>query len=248
VVSRSPAPFMNGSTPTAVLVHGAFTDGSSWVRVIAALQAVGVGVAVPALPLRGLASDAGYVASAIERFDCPVILAGHCYGGAVIGAVAARAANVVGLVYVTAFALAEGESCSDVAGRFPDTRFGSSLWPARYRDGAGATAMELYVRPEAFAATLAADLPAAETDVMAVTQRPITVAALDEKAAPAATALPTRYVVATADQAIHPDAQRFMAGRAGAETVEVDASHAVALSRPAAVAEQILNVAVATRA
>ena len=99
----------NGSAPTVLLVHGAFADSSMWACVIAELQAAGIGVIALVNPLRGLASDAAYIASAVDEIDGPVILVGHCYGGAVI--TAARAAgNVVGLVYVAGFALDEGES------------------------------------------------------------------------------------------------------------------------------------------
>ena len=111
--------FISGSTPTVVLVHGAFADASGWGAVIAELQAQGMGVVAPALALRTLAADAATVVGAAERFDGPVILAGHGYGGAVVTVAGASAVNVVGLVYVAGFALAEGESCSDVAARFP---------------------------------------------------------------------------------------------------------------------------------
>ena len=160
----------------------------------------------------------------------------------------ASAVNVVGLVYVAGFALAEGESCSDVAARFPETLFAGSLRPAAYEDENGGMAVELSVRPDAFAAAFAGDLPSAMTDVLAVVQRPVTVAALDAPAPAAAwRALPSRYVVAAADRATHPDAQRFMAARAGALSVELDASDAVALSCPSAVAAELRAAAVASR-
>ena len=240
--------FISGSTPTVVLVHGAFADASGWGAVIAELQAQGMGVVAPALALRTLAADAATVVGAAERFDGPVILAGHGYGGAVVTVAGARAVNVVGLVYVAGFALAEGESCSDVAARFPETLFAGSLRPAAYEDENGGMAVELSVRPDAFAAAFAGDLPSAMTDVLAVVQRPVTVAALDAPAPAAAwRALPSRYVVAAADRATHPDAQRFMAARAGALSVELDASDAVALSCPAAVAAELRAAAVASR-
>ena len=240
--------FIRGSTPTVVLVHGAFADGSAWAGVIAELQAQGIGVVAPALGLRSLAADAANVVVAAERFDGPVVLAGHGYGGAVITVAGARAVNVVALVYVAGFALAEGESCSDVAARFPETLFASSLRPAAYEEEDGGMAVELAVRPDAFASAFAADLPEGTTDVLAVVQRPITVAALDAPAPVAAwRTLPSRYVVAAANRATHPDAQRFMAARAGARTVEVDASDAVAQSCPAAVAGELHAAAVAMR-
>src|SRR5450755_480607 len=106
-MSRS-GTFRNGSTPTVLLVHGAFGDGSMWAAVIAELQDAGIGVMAPANPLRGLASDAAYVASVAAAIDGPVMLAGHGYGGAVVTVAGCAAGNVVGLVYVTGYALDAG--------------------------------------------------------------------------------------------------------------------------------------------
>jgi pimeloyl-ACP methyl ester carboxylesterase len=240
---------MNASTPTVVLLHGAFADASSWGGVIAALQLAGIGVIASAVPLRGLSGDADYVASVAAQFDGPVLLAGHAYGGAVATVAAARAGNVVGLVYVTAFALDEGESSSEVAAGFANTGFAAALRPSTFRTPGGRTAVELSVRADAFRGVLAADLPPATTAVLAAGQRPIAAAALDDKADAAGwRTVPSWYLVASADRAIHPDAQRHMARRAGAGVVEVDGSHLVALSQPAAVAELIRTAALTVRA
>ena len=111
--------FRNGSTPTVLLVHGAFADGSIWAGVIPELQGAGIGVIAVANPLRTLASDAAYVASIAAAIDGPVVLVGHSYGGAVITAAGAAAGNLAGLVYVAAYALEEGESALDICDRFP---------------------------------------------------------------------------------------------------------------------------------
>jgi pimeloyl-ACP methyl ester carboxylesterase len=178
-----------------------------------------------------------------------VVLAGHAYGGAVITVAGAAAPNVVALVYVAGYALDEGESCLDVVARFPASRLHPALRPATYRTGSGRLAVELYLRADAFADVFAADLPLATTSVGALAQRPIAAAALEEPAPAAAwRTLPSWYVVATADRAIHPDAQRFMAGRAGSHATEVDASHAVALSQPDAVGGVIRAAALSPRA
>src|SRR4029453_2620994 len=95
--------FVNGSTPTVLLVHGAFADGSSWSSVIAELQGAGIAVTAPANPLRGIATAAPYLGSVVTELDGPVLLVGHSYGGAVITRIASQADNVVGLVYVAAF-------------------------------------------------------------------------------------------------------------------------------------------------
>ncbi len=229
--------------PTVVLVHGAFADASHWTPVIAELQARGVPVLAPANPLRGLAGDAAYIASCVSQVEGPVLLVGHSYGGAVISVAAAAAANAVGLVYVAAWVLDEGESFADVAAGFPATPLGDALRPSTYPLPDGGTAVELSVAPDLYRTAFAADLPSAAATAAAVSQRPWA-AMFEERAAAAAwKALPSWAVVATADNAIHPDAERHMARRAGAATIEVDASHSIALSRPLAVVELILDAA-----
>jgi pimeloyl-ACP methyl ester carboxylesterase len=236
----------NGSTPTVLLVHGAFEDASSWAGVIAQLQSAGIEVVAPANPLRGLTSDAPYIASVAEEIDGPAMLVGHSYGGAVITVGASWATNVVGLVYVTAFAVDEGESVLDLGARFPDSLLTAALRPALCLDGNGESIVELYIDRDAFPHVFAADLPGSVAAVAAAAQRPIASAALEERASAAAwKRLQCWYVVATADRVIHPDAQRFMA--AAARALEVDASHAVATSQPELVADQIHEAALATR-
>jgi pimeloyl-ACP methyl ester carboxylesterase len=230
------------------LVHGPFTDASSWSAVIGELQKVDIDVIAPAVPLRGLADDAEYIESVAEQFDGPVLLVGHSYGGAVITVVGASAQNIVGLVYVAAFALDIGESVVGTRRRFPDTLLTHALRPAGFRDRNHEPAADLYLKLDAFHATFAADMAAADSAVAGVSQRPIAAAALDEAAHAAGwKTLPAWYLVATADRVIHPETQRFMARRAGANTVEVDASHSVARSQPAAVAELIHTAARASR-
>jgi pimeloyl-ACP methyl ester carboxylesterase len=104
----------DGSRPTVVLVHGAFADASSWNGVVERLQAEGIQVTAPANPLRGISIDSAYIASLIEQIPGPVLAVGHSYGGAVITNAAANADNVVGLVYVAAFAPDEGERLSEI--------------------------------------------------------------------------------------------------------------------------------------
>jgi pimeloyl-ACP methyl ester carboxylesterase len=237
------------STPTAVLLHGAFADASHWSAVIAHLHAAAIDVTAPAVPLRGLAADADYVAGVVEQLDVPVLLVGHDYGGAVATVAGDRAANVVGLVYVAGFALDRGQSSIETGGDFARTPLAAALRPATFRAADGRTAIELYLRPDRFGDVIAADLPARTVAVMAATQRPIAAAALDEQAPAAAwRTVPSWYAVAMADRAIPTEAQRAMARRAGAHIVEIEASHAVALSQPTAVAELIGAAAAATRA
>ncbi|MFE4629992.1 alpha/beta fold hydrolase [Streptomyces mirabilis] len=239
---------MSGNTtPTALLVHGAFADAASWSGVIAELQNHGIPVVAPPNPLRSLASDAAYVASVAAQIDGPVVLVGHSYGGAVI-TVAGTAENVVGLVFVAAYVLEEGESLGELQGRFPDSPLGSSLKQATYPVEGGDPAVEVTIVPEAFPAVFAADVPADVTKVLAVAQRPLAAGAFTETATAAAwKTRPSWALVAAADQAINPEVERFGAKRAGATILEVEgASHAVAVSRPKVVAELIRDAVRAT--
>ncbi|MFF4731432.1 alpha/beta fold hydrolase [Streptomyces mirabilis] len=239
---------MSGNTtPTALLVHGAFADAASWSGVIAELQNHGIPVVAPPNPLRSLASDAAYIASVAAQIDGPVVLVGHSYGGAVI-TVAGTAQNVVGLVFVAAYVLEEGESLGELQGRFPDSPLGSSLQQATYPVEGGDPAVEVTIVPEAFPSVFAADVPADVTKVLAVAQRPLAAGAFTETATAAAwKTKPSWALVAAADQAINPEVERFGAKRAGATILEVEgASHAVAVSRPKVVAELIRDAVRAT--
>jgi pimeloyl-ACP methyl ester carboxylesterase len=229
----------SSSTPTVVLIHGGFADASYWVPVIRELQGSKLPVLAPANPLRGLASDAEYIASVVNQIDGPVLLVGHSYGGAVISVAGAATDNAVGLVYVAAWVLDEGESFGDIYARFGATPLLDAVRPSNYPLPEGGTAVELSIAPEHYQSAFAADLPSDVTEVLAVSQRPFA-AILDDRAQAAAwKTLPTWAVVATEDQAIPPDGERYMATRAGAQPIEVSASHSIALSQPKAVADLI---------
>lgn len=231
--------------PTVVLVHGAFADGASWSGVIRGLQAAGLTAVAPANPLRGIAVDSAYIAAIVNAIPGPVLLVGHSYGGAVITNAAANASNVIGLVYVAAFAPDMGETLQEVGARFPDVPLFGALRPATVPvANTDQTEVELVIDPAAYPGLFAPDLPAAETVLLAATQRPIAAAAFGAPSHAAAwRTLPSWYAVATGDQAIHPDEQRFFAKRAGSVTVEIDASHSVAASRATAIADLILTAA-----
>jgi pimeloyl-ACP methyl ester carboxylesterase len=150
----------NGTNvPTVVLVHGGFADASFWTPVIKELQARGLPVLAPPNPLRGLAFDAEYIASFVNQIDGPVLLVGHSYGGAVISVAGAAADNAVGLVYVAAFILDEGESFGEVFAGFPDTPLLGAVRPGSYPLPDGGTAVELTIAPELYQSAFAADLP-----------------------------------------------------------------------------------------
>jgi pimeloyl-ACP methyl ester carboxylesterase len=224
---------------TVVLVHGAFADASSWNDVVAELQTDGVHVTAPANPLRGIAFDSTYIASVFEQIPGPVLAVGHSYGGAVITNAATGAKNVVGLVYVAAFAPAEGERLGEAEGTSKDSVLNDALVPRQYPN-AGGTATEFAIEPAKFRTAFAADLPEAKTAVMAATQRPVAEAAFSEQSgAPAWKNLPSWAVVATGDTAAGADVVRSMAQRAGAQITEIEGSHVIMISQPHAVADVI---------
>ncbi|MTE13478.1 alpha/beta fold hydrolase [Nocardia aurantiaca] len=228
--------------PTIVLVHGAFADSSSWNGVIARLRAEGYSVLAAANPLRGLDADAAYVASVLDTIEGPIVLAGHSYGGSVITVAAHEMASVKALVYIAAFIPAEGENALELTDKFA----GSTLAPTTVsRPLPGDTAgTELYIRQNEFPAQFAADVPAHVADNMAITQRPVSLAALQQSATAAAwRSIPAYSLVTTDDKNIPLESQRFMSARAAAHTVEIPASHAVSVSNPTAVADLILLAA-----
>ncbi len=235
--------------PTIVLVHGAFADGSSWNGVIERLQHQEYSVVAPANPLRGLAADSAYLASVVDQLDGPVLLVGHSYAGALITNAATDAANVVGLVFVAAFVPDTDERLGDVAATSKDSLLGTAQVQREYPTGpSGETAPEFLVDPARFREVFAADLPAEQAAVLAATQRPVAAAAFSDVSGPPAwKTLPSWAVVATADRAAGSDLVRSMAQRAGAEIVEVDASHVVMVSQPQAVTELILKALHAVR-
>jgi pimeloyl-ACP methyl ester carboxylesterase len=231
------------SRPTVVLVHGAFADGSSWNSVIELLQARGVQVTAPANPLRGIAIDSAYTASLIDQISGPVLAVGHSYGGAVISNAGSAAKNVVGLVYVAAFAPDEGERLGEVASSSKDSVLNSALVPFRYPTGPGTeTATEFAITPARLREVFAADLPVEQAALLAATQRPIAELAFSEpNGRPAWKTLPSWAVVASGDKAAGADLVRSMARRAGAAITEVEGSHVIMISQPQAVADVILT-------
>jgi pimeloyl-ACP methyl ester carboxylesterase len=234
--------------PTVVLVHGAFADASSWNGVIERLQAQGVKVTAPANPLRGISLDSAYIASLFEQTPGPVLAVGHSYGGAVITNAATQAKNVVGLVYVAAFAPDEGELLGAVENDSKDSVLNSALVPLQYPLN-GATATEFAIDPAKVREAFAADLPAEQTALIAATQRPIAEAAFSEPSgAPAWKDLPSWAVVATGDKAAGTDVIRSMAERAGATITELDGTHVIMISKPQAVTDVILTAVEAVAA
>ena len=228
-------------TPTVVLVHGAFADASSWTGVITRLQAENVPVTAPPNPLRGIAFDSAYTASVFEQIDGPVLAVGHSYGGAVITNAAANAKNVVGLVYVAAFAPDEGEMLGAVEAGSKDSVLNSALVPRQYPVNGG-SATEFSIDPPKTREAFAGDLSEDQAALIAAIQRPIAEAAFSEpNGSPAWKHLPSWAVVATGDKAAGADVVRSMAERAGATITEVDGSHVIMISQPQTVTNVILE-------
>ena len=229
------------ASPNIVLVHGAFADGSCWSDVIARLQADGYNVTAPQLPESSLAADVARVRQVLTRQSGPTVLAAHSYGGQVITSLGTDAPNVVGLVYIAAFGLDEGESIGALLGQGPPT-------PAL---------VNLDIDPEGFAripeddflAHFAADIDPVKAKVMYAVQQPLHVLTYDDvMGTPAWKALPSWYLVAEHDEVIPPDAEKQFAQRMGADTIELASGHCAMVSHPEETLERIVTAAKAVAA
>jgi pimeloyl-ACP methyl ester carboxylesterase len=230
--------------PTIVLVHGAFAESSSWDAVIDQLLDAGHPVIAAPNPLRSLAADAAAVTDVVRAVDGPVVLAAHSYGGAVLSNVPADAGDIVGLVYVNAFAPEPGETCFALAGKFPGSKLGeTTLRPVPRSDGT----TDLFINLDSFHDLFCPDVSAQQAARMAVTQRPATQEALVEPSGESSlwTELPSCFVIGESDQIIPAALQHYMAERAGAHRViEIPgASHAALVSHPEETAQLILEAA-----
>ncbi len=218
------------NTPTVVLVHGAWADGSSWHKVITALHGSGIRATTAPIPLTSLSDDVAALDRAVQRVDEPVILVGHAYAGAVVGA--ARHVQVKGLVYVAALAPAEGETVADVFYRNPPHSAAPELAP----DGDG----YIWLPDDAFASAFAQHASADEHTVLAAVQRPISAGCIQRRVpSPRWTVLPSWYLLAEHDRMINPQTQAFMAQRMGARVRSHDVDHAPLITRPDAVTDLI---------
>ena len=239
---------MTTSSPTVVLVHGAFADASSFAQVIPELLGDGLSVVAPAVPNRTLSGDAAYVASVIRQMDGPVVLVGHSYGGAVI-TVAGVEDNVKALVYLSAYALDEGESLGELQGKFPESPLASALVYTTFPiDGSTETGTDVSVDVDKFPDIFAGDVDPDLARVLAVSQRPLAAAAFSEAASVAAwKSKPAWGSVASQDRTINPEVERFGYSRAKMTTIEIESSHLVMLSHPKEVTDLIREAIAAAR-
>ena len=232
----------DSARPTVVLVHGAFTDSSSWNDVITFLRDDGYPVVAAANPLRGLPADAACLRTVLDSVSGPLVVVGHSYGGSVVSEAAGDNPRVRALVYVAGFIPDEGESTAELASRHPG--HGLALDAAPVADVEGQDSGLLYLPRDRFHEVFCADVPEDVAALMAITQRPVAADALRDRATGAAwRTIPSWNVVAAHDLVVPARLQRFMGERAGSHTVEMEASHAVAVSQPGAVARVVDDAA-----
>lgn len=233
--------------PTIVLVHGAWADASSWNAVATELRVQGFTVLAPTNLLRGVAADAGYVASFLaQRTSGPVVLVGHSYGFVVTNA-ATGGGDVRALVFVDAFLPDEGETVFQIlggSGSALDVPDPTAVLDTVGYPGAPEGDAEAFLKPDTVLRSFAQDLPEADRWLIIAGQRPITLSAnTTPSAARAWKTLPSWAVVGTEDRVIPPDTQRGMAERAGATISEVAGSHVSMVSHPQATVDAILAAA-----
>jgi pimeloyl-ACP methyl ester carboxylesterase len=211
--------------PNVVLVHGAWADGSSWSAVIEHLQADGYNATAPQFPLTALTDDVARLRQVLARQNGPTVVAGHSYGGQIMTPLGTDAPNVVGLVYIAAFGLDEGESIGALLGQGPPS-------PALAHldiDQQGFA----WLPEDDFVHHFAADVDPVKARVMYAVQQPLAGSTLQEvMGVPAWKSLPSWFLIADGDQAIPPDAERQFAARMGATTVEVPTNHVAMVSHP----------------
>lgn len=221
-----------------VLVHGAWADGSSWSEVIERLQKDGYKVTAVQTPMDSLQDDISRVRRVLSMQDGPTIVAGHSFGGAVITGLGSNAPNVVGIVYIAAFAPDKGDTMKALTGGQPAPPGASAIRP----DSSG----YLWLDREGVVKFFAPDVHQDKARVIAAVQKPIAATEIADETPfgdPAWKFVPSWYQVSEQDQMIPPDAERFMASRAKAVTTSVKASHVAMISHPKETTELIERAA-----
>jgi pimeloyl-ACP methyl ester carboxylesterase len=241
--------------PTIVLVHGAWADSSSWDNLIPILQHDGYQVGAPPNPLRGLASDAAYLQSYLSTIAGPIILVGHSYGGAVITNAATGNANVKALVYVDAFAPAQGETLQQLTFAQPGSCLAgggnlSNVFDFGVDPSQPAGDYDLYLKVPpgtdyaGFNACFANYVPRDEANVLGVVQRPLALGSFTaQSGSPAWASIPSWAVIGRQDMAIPPAELTSMAQRTHAQITYVTAGHLSMITQPRAVAKVITEAA-----
>ena len=211
--------------PNIVLVHGAWADGSCWSAVIQRLQAHGYNVTAPQFPESSLAADVDRLRQVLARQDGPTVVTGHSYGGQIMTALGTDAPNVVGLVYIAAFGLDQGETIGGLLAQGPPT-------PALAHldiDKQGFA----WIPEDDFVKHFAGDIDPVRARVMFAVQQALAASTLEDvMGVPAWKSQPSWYLVAENDEAIPPAAERQFASRMGATTLEVPSGHVAMVSHP----------------
>jgi pimeloyl-ACP methyl ester carboxylesterase len=211
--------------PNIVLVHGAWADGSSWSSVIERLQADGYHVTAPQFPLTSLADDVARLRDVLSLQRAPTVIAGHSYGGHIMTALGTDAPNVVGLVYIAAVGIEEGQSLGGLLAQEPTT-------PALAHQVVDDDGF-VWLSEDDFVNHFAADIDPIKAKVLYAAQQPLSVTALrDVMTVPAWKSLPSWYLIAQDDQALPPHVQRTFATRMDATAVEVPSGHLAMVSHP----------------
>jgi len=215
-------------TLTVVVVHGAWADGSSWNKVTQPLQSRGLHVIAAPIPLTSLSDDLRALDRVLERISGPLVVGAHAYAGAVISAT--TNVRVQGLVFIAALTPDEGETVADVFYRGAPHAQAPKLEPDKHG---------LIWMPEpSFTSAFAQDAAPEQVALLAATQRPISVACIQEKSpVPLWKRKPAWYLVATKDRMIDPDTQRFMATRMAAQTRIEPLDHTPIVTNPKIVIE-----------
>ena len=217
--------------PNVVLVHGAWADGSSWSAVIQELQAEGFTVTAPQFPETSLAADVARLRQVLRRQDGPTVVAGHSYGGQIMTALGSDAPNVVALVYIAAFGLAEGESLGALLGAGPPSPSLAHLIVDEQGFG--------WLPEDDFVGHFAADVDPVKARVLFAVQQGLSMSTFEDvMGSPAWKSYPTSYLVAKNDEALPPEAERMFAKRMGAHTVEVASGHLAMVSHP----DEVVNL------
>ncbi|WP_375483905.1 alpha/beta fold hydrolase [uncultured Jatrophihabitans sp.] len=235
----------NTPKPTIVLVHGGYADSSSWNGVITHLQRRGYPTIAGSNPLRGIPTDAPYIASLLDSINGPVVLVAHSMGGTVITNAAAGKSNVKALVYVAAFVPDIGETQGELITKYPGSEVGPVSVPVPYTKADGTTGTDLYLSKSGQAA-FAADLTEAHFKVLQATQRPFDADSFTFPTTAAAwKTIPSWCLIAGSDKAIPPRTERWMYERARArQIVEIPhSSHVALISHPTTVAKLIERAA-----
>ena len=239
--SAGATPARAATRPTVVLVHGACANASSWHGVVLRLNRAGFNVMAPPNPLRGVPSDAAYLADLLATIKGPVVLVGHSYGGMVISVAAAGNPNVKSLVFVDAQIPLPGETAGELTNKYPGSEFADAVISRPFSMPGGVSGTDLYVDPAKYRALFTGPTVSdAEARAQAAEQSPIAESAFSDRASAAAwQKIPSWDVIGTKDRAIPPAAQRFMAKRAKAKVTEIPASHASMIAFPGAIAKVI---------